>query len=264
MTDSTPMSDPRVILLIEDNVSQARLLAQVLRQQGHAVNLAHSVDEALTSLVTAPPVMVILDWHLDRASGALRQALLTMGLPVIVLTGDVNIFDEVKKNGWLCLLKGCDAEDILKAVSALMAAPTSRSGVPTLAHPAETRDSVPPVGLARTDATVAVAHYRWRTIRAAGRLVATLCMTGITIGFSIKGIEPPIWPMALIATVAIGWGAAFDTLRKNPRGVFGIFGVLMGLFLFSVIVQTHALTTVAVALGSVVPAVQFFLERRTS
>jgi hypothetical protein len=50
---------------------------------------------------------------------------------------------------------------LIKKVSV---APTSRSGVPTLAHPAETRDSVPPVGLARTDATVAVAHYRWGTV----------------------------------------------------------------------------------------------------
>jgi ActR/RegA family two-component response regulator len=258
------MSDPRVILLIEDDITQARLLAQTLRQHGHAVNLAHTVDDALTALATAPPCGVLLDWHLDRTSVALRQTLLSMEIPVIVLTGDVSAFEEVKKTGWTCLLKGCDHEEVLKAVSALLAVATSRSLVPPSVPSPETRDSVPPVGLARTDAAVAIAHYRWRTVRAAVRLVATLCMSGLTLWFSIKGREPPLWHMALIAIVAIGWGAAFDTLRKNPRGLFGIFGVITGLFLFSVIVQTHALTTVAVAIGSVVPAVQFFLERRTS
>lgn len=264
MTDSTPMSDPRVILLIEDDITQARLLAQTLRQHGHAVNLAHTVDDALTALATAPPCGVLLDWHLDRTSVALRQTLLSMDIPVIVLTGDVSAFDEVKKTGWTCLLKGGDPDDILKAVSTLLANTPPRSIAPSLVHPTETRDSVPPVGLARTDAAVAIAHYRWRTVRATVRLVATLCMSGLTLWFSIQGREPPLWHMALIAIVAIGWGAAFDSLRKNPRGVFKIFSVITGLFLFSAIVQTHILTTVAVAIGSAVPAAQFLLERRTS
>lgn len=263
MPNDPPMTDPRVILLIEDNVSYARLMATLLRQHGHAVNLAHTVDDALTALATSPPAGVILDWRLDRSSTPLLQTLTSMEVPVIVLSGDPDAPEEAKKRGWVYLLKGCEPDDILKAVGTLLASVPTRTLVPAPGSPQEGRDSIPPVGLARTDPAVAIAHYRWRTTRAAVRLVATVCMSGLTFWFSIKGHEPPLWIMAMIAAVAIGWGAAYETFRKNPRAILGVFFGLLGVFAFSVLAETHILTTVTVALGSLLPAVQFAIERRS-
>lgn len=263
MPNDPPMTDPRVILLIEDNVSYARLMATLLRQHGHAVNTAHTVDDALAALATNPPSGVILDWHLDRASTPLIQTLASMEIPVIVLSGDPDASEEAKKRGWVCLLKGCEPDDILKAVGTLLASIPPRTLIPTATPHPEGRDSIPPVGLARTDPAVAIAHYRWRTMRAAVRLGATVCMSGLTFWFSVKGIEPPLWIMALIAVVAIGWGAAYETFRKNPRAILGVFFGLLGVFAFSVLAETHILTTVTVALGSLLPAVQFAIERRS-
>ena len=83
-------SAPRV-MIVEDEISLATLLAYNLEAEGYAVERIERGDEAELRLRESPPDLLILDWMLPGASGLeicrwLRAREATRDLPVIMLT----------------------------------------------------------------------------------------------------------------------------------------------------------------------------------
>lgn len=85
--------DPRVILVIEDNVDDVELLRRALKKNHleHQVVVAHDGLAALRALETLVPDLVLLDLQLPGLSGLevldrLRHNEKTRLLPVVVFT----------------------------------------------------------------------------------------------------------------------------------------------------------------------------------
>jgi two-component system response regulator len=90
------------ILLIEDDDLQARILVELLTQQGSQIHVERVADgdEALSRLPAGggaeePPQLVVLDLGLERIDGLdflieLRSMPRYRGLPVVVLSGSAD------------------------------------------------------------------------------------------------------------------------------------------------------------------------------
>ncbi len=57
------------LLLVEDEVSQRTLIAEILADEGFRVTVAASAEEALGALETEVPDLILCDWRLPGASG---------------------------------------------------------------------------------------------------------------------------------------------------------------------------------------------------
>ncbi len=78
------------LLLIEDDVLVAEVLASSFAAEGHETAVAYSSEEGLTRLSRDQPDVVLLDVRLPKMSGidVLRQIRSTdQTLPVIIITG---------------------------------------------------------------------------------------------------------------------------------------------------------------------------------
>jgi PAS domain S-box-containing protein len=80
------------VLVVDDNVDAAQMLAALLELRGHAVQLAHDGAAALSTAAGMQPQVVFLDIGLPDRSGyevamALRQAEGTAGAMLVALTG---------------------------------------------------------------------------------------------------------------------------------------------------------------------------------
>jgi DNA-binding response OmpR family regulator len=92
------------ILIVEDAVHVAKLLAESIRLQGHEAIVARSGWEGLALLQQKPPDAVFLDIVMPGVSGldVLRHIRETHPtLPVIVITGSASLedIDEVRRLG---------------------------------------------------------------------------------------------------------------------------------------------------------------------
>ena len=89
------------ILLVEDDLSAALLLAYNLEAEGFTVEHIGHGDEAELRLADAPPDLVILDWMLPGVSGIeicrkLRARDATRDMPVIMLTARTEASERVR------------------------------------------------------------------------------------------------------------------------------------------------------------------------
>jgi signal transduction histidine kinase len=80
------------ILVVDDNIDGAEMIAALLTQQGHTVAIGHSGTEALEKAASFHPDVIILDIGLPDASGhdiagKLRQCKAGQALTLIALTG---------------------------------------------------------------------------------------------------------------------------------------------------------------------------------
>jgi len=77
------------ILVVDDDVSLARLLAHVLQREGYTARVTHDAQSALASVATLKPDLIVLDVRLPDASGetVLRHIRRTSPVPVIILSG---------------------------------------------------------------------------------------------------------------------------------------------------------------------------------
>ena len=57
------------ILLVEDDAALRSFIAHLLKQAGHAVEVAANVDQGLSQLVAGTPSLVITDKNLPDGSG---------------------------------------------------------------------------------------------------------------------------------------------------------------------------------------------------
>jgi CheY-like chemotaxis protein len=87
--ERTLSASPRRVLVVDDNVDAAELLADLVRAAGHEVELAHDGPQALRALDTFRPDVGILDIGLPVMDGYELAARLRERLPVrlAALTG---------------------------------------------------------------------------------------------------------------------------------------------------------------------------------
>src|SRR5207248_4982176 len=81
---------PMKLLLIEDDVRVAQILAEAFVADGHETTIRHTGEDGLAYLARERPDAVVLDVRLPTMGGiaVLRQIRSTdPGLPVIIMTG---------------------------------------------------------------------------------------------------------------------------------------------------------------------------------
>ncbi|MGH2684321.1 MAG: response regulator transcription factor [Actinomycetota bacterium] len=87
------------VLVVEDEIRLARLIAQVLGEEGHVVDTAANGRHGLTAALTQSFDVLVLDWMLPELDGVqivrrLRAA--EVGVPVLMLTARDQIEDRVE------------------------------------------------------------------------------------------------------------------------------------------------------------------------
>ncbi len=121
---------PRRILVVDDNVDGAQLLAEVLETEGHEVMVAHDGRMAVDMAVVERPDVVVLDIGLPGMDGyevarRLRQEPALAGVALIAFTGYAQ--EEALRQAADCgfdrhLAKPADPEELLRAVREVAAA----------------------------------------------------------------------------------------------------------------------------------------------
>ena len=88
------------IVVVEDELAIAELIAINLRHAGHAVTLAASAEQARREIDAELPDLVVLDWMLPGQSGVAlarlwRSTERTRALPIIMLTARADESDKI-------------------------------------------------------------------------------------------------------------------------------------------------------------------------
>jgi len=80
-----------MILVVEDNERNLKLLRDVLEYAGYDVRVARTAEDGITSAVSEPPDLVLMDLQLPGIDGTealrrLRESPRTAGIPVVAVT----------------------------------------------------------------------------------------------------------------------------------------------------------------------------------
>jgi two-component system, cell cycle response regulator DivK len=80
-----------VILVVEDNERNLKLLRDVLEHEGYDVRAARTAEEGISLAVNQPPNLVLMDLQLPGIDGMealrrLRESPLTADIPVVAVT----------------------------------------------------------------------------------------------------------------------------------------------------------------------------------
>jgi two-component system cell cycle response regulator DivK len=80
-----------VILVVEDNERNLKLLRDVLGYAGYDVRVARTAEDGIALAVSAPPDLVLMDLQLPGIDGMealrrLRESPRTAGIPVVAVT----------------------------------------------------------------------------------------------------------------------------------------------------------------------------------
>jgi two-component system cell cycle response regulator DivK len=80
-----------VILVVEDNERNLKLLRDVLEYAGYDVRVARTAEDGITSAVSEPPDLVLMDLQLPGIDGLealrqLRESPRTADIPVVAVT----------------------------------------------------------------------------------------------------------------------------------------------------------------------------------
>jgi AmiR/NasT family two-component response regulator len=116
----------RRLLIVDDDAALADTLARTLGRAGHAAVAVNSADDALASLTSLLPDLVILDvrmpgWSGLKLSGVLREQ---FGVPFMFLSGasDTETVQEATAQGALAyLVKPMDLAQCVPSVNAALA-----------------------------------------------------------------------------------------------------------------------------------------------
>jgi two-component system cell cycle response regulator DivK len=81
----------QVILVVEDNDRNLKLLCDVLEYAGYEVRTARTAEDGIASAVSEPPDLVLMDLQLPGIDGIealrrLRESQRTAGIPVVAVT----------------------------------------------------------------------------------------------------------------------------------------------------------------------------------
>ena len=115
------MPEPNAqLLIIEDDITLAQTIQELLRLLGYASEMIHDGKIALDYLQDAVPQLIFLDMHLPKVSGMeILQFIMADArfdsTQVIVMTADSALQKEAK-NHTTALLKPISGEEIIAAV----------------------------------------------------------------------------------------------------------------------------------------------------
>jgi CheY-like chemotaxis protein len=118
------------ILLVDDQPDQVEMYHFALERAGFAVQDAQTGTEAIESVRSARPDIIVLDVRLPDMSGwdvckVLRSDASTAQIPIVILTADAStsVGDLAAQHGCAAhLLKPCYPEDLTHTVRRILAA----------------------------------------------------------------------------------------------------------------------------------------------
>ena len=125
-----------VLLLADDDPTFSGVLAHALEKRGYAVNVAHSVEQALPLAQEIAPEFAVVDLKMGGASGLLLVHALHESDPatrIVVLTGYASIataVEAIKLGATQYLTKPANADEIVAAFGHSGSAETPLSAQP--------------------------------------------------------------------------------------------------------------------------------------
>ena len=86
------------ILIVEDDISSAKQLIQLLKSEKYSCDIAYGYEEALVALDENSYSLILLDWNLGDGDGLSllkNQRELGVDIPILMLSGNSEINDRV-------------------------------------------------------------------------------------------------------------------------------------------------------------------------
>ena len=120
MTETEVLSSRRPILVVEDDEDTVAALRYLLDSEGYPSVSAPDVANAIASLSTHEPGLMLLDWSLDDGSGeAVLVAMRTSGAhtPVVLMTGNSSVSKRSSPDVTAVLKKPFGANELLDVVA---------------------------------------------------------------------------------------------------------------------------------------------------
>ena len=120
------MADSISVLLVEDEVAQRQLIAEILGREGHEVREAGTVDEALQAITDEVPDLILCDWRMPGRDGGelldeVRQRALGCAFIVMTAYGSIaHAVDAVRRGADDYLGKPFEREALLLAVQRVL------------------------------------------------------------------------------------------------------------------------------------------------
>ena len=145
---------PKQILLVEDSVTMQKVVQIAFAREDYEIRSATSADEALSRLKEARPDIVVADAGLTGKSGydlaaAVKAEPTTKDVPVLLLTGNFNPYDEARgqRSGVdAFLVKPFDTQSVIDKVNGLVRGrPAAGAAAPVAAPISDRRPAAAPV-----------------------------------------------------------------------------------------------------------------------
>lgn len=119
------MTDRQTILVVDDDAAIREVVAEVLEEEGYAVEIASSGQDALALIEVAEPALVVLDMRMPIMNGWEFAAHLSARpgrrIPVLVMTAAVDAVKRAAEIGAAgTLSKPFDLADLIEMVRALL------------------------------------------------------------------------------------------------------------------------------------------------
>jgi CheY-like chemotaxis protein len=117
---------PRIILIVDDELPIADVVAELLGEEGYATRIATGGDHALAMLENERPDLVLLDLYMPGMSGVdllarLRADANLAGLPVVVMTaGAIDSAELTGRGASGMISKPFEVEALLHTVRELL------------------------------------------------------------------------------------------------------------------------------------------------
>lgn len=126
------LSDPRRVLVVDDNEDAAELLAELLRLKGFEVSIAHTPVAALDLVATFSPEVALLDIGLPGMTGyelARRLCEVAGACRLIAVTGHADVEAQalaVDAGFAAHLVKPVSVDALLRAIAGEQSQPAAR------------------------------------------------------------------------------------------------------------------------------------------
>jgi len=124
------MSEKKRILVVEDELQFAKMVAVRLQSEGYAVDISTDAYGGTQTIIKTKPDLIILDLMMPAGGGfslleRIRKIPVTSTIPVVILTGrtiDDNIQNTADKYGvGKILTKPYEKEELMQTVHTLLA-----------------------------------------------------------------------------------------------------------------------------------------------
>jgi len=123
---SQTLADGVLVLLVEDEVAQRQLIAEILGREGHEVREAGTVDEALQAIAEEVPDLILCDWRMPGRDGGelldeVRQRALGCAFIVMTAYGSIaHAVDAIRRGADDYLGKPFESEALLLAAQRVL------------------------------------------------------------------------------------------------------------------------------------------------